>query len=444
MIDVKINSKEVKDGDTFIAIKGVSKDGHEYINSAIKNGASKIVCKNKNLGIEVKRVWSTKKYLVKYLKKNYYKKIKDLILIGITGTSGKTTTAFLTYQLLKGLGEKVSYIGTIGFYIDDFVKDLDNTTPDIYEIYNMLIKCSEEGVKYVVMEVSSHALKLGRLDTIYFDRACFTNITSEHMDFHKNMKDYFKSKKKLFKKLRNEKIGIINEGKYSKKLLGFRNKKILIKSSDIKDIEYFINKTKFKLKIDDKIHEFEIPLVGNYNIWNYIDALMLVKSFGYDIEKIKNIKIISPKGRMELIEYNNNSIFIDYAHKPDAVQKVLELSNTIKEGKIITIIGCGGNRDKTKRPIMGSIATENSDYVIFTNDNPRMENPMDILNDIVKDLKYDNFEVMPDRNEAIKKGMDMLANKDILLILGKGHEEYQILGKEKFHFSDKESVLKNI
>lgn len=444
MIDVKINSKEVKDGDTFIAIKGVSKDGHEYINSAIKNGASKVICQSKNIGVEIKKVINTRKYLKKYLKKNYYEKIKDLILIGITGTSGKTTTAFLTYQLLKGLGEKVAYIGTIGFYINDFVKDLDNTTPDIYEIYNMLLKCSEKDVKYVVMEVSSHALKLGRLDTLYFDRACFTNITSEHMDFHKNMKDYFKSKKKIFKKLRNEKIGIINEGKYSKRLLKLRNKNILIKFSDIRDIEYFINKTKFKYKIDDKIYEFEIPLVGNYNIWNFIDALMLVKSFGFSIEDIKKIEISSPKGRMELIEYKNNSIFIDYAHKPDAVQKVLELSNTIKEGKIITIIGCGGNRDKTKRPIMGSIATENSDYVIFTNDNPRMENPMDILNDIIKNLKYDNFEVTPDRNEAIKKGINMLNNKDILLILGKGHEEYQILGKEKFHFSDKESVLKNI
>lgn len=444
MIDVKINSKEVKDGDTFIAIKGVNKDGHEYINSAIKNGASKIICKNKNIGVDIKKVGNTKKYLVKHLKKKYNEKIKNLKLIGVTGTSGKTTTAFLTYQILKELGEKVSYIGTIGFYIDDFVKDLDNTTPDIYEIYDMLLKCTEEGVKYVVMEVSSHALKLRRLDTIYFDRVCFTNITSEHMDFHKNMNDYFKSKKKIFKKLRNEKIGIINEGEYSKKLLKLKNRNILIRNNDFKDIEYFINKTKFKFIIDNKVHEFEIPLVGNYNIWNYIDALMLAKSLGYSVEDIKNINVTSPKGRMELIEYKNNSIFIDYAHKPDAVQKVLELSNTIKEGKIITIIGCGGNRDKTKRPIMGSIATKNSDYVIFTNDNPRMENPMDILNDIIKNLKYDNFEVIPDRNEAIKKGITMLDNKDILLILGKGHEEYQILGKEKIHFSDRESVLKNI
>ena len=444
MIDVKINSKNVKEGDIFIALKGINDDGHKYIEDAIKNGASKIICEYGDYEVTTLKVKNTRKFLIKHLKENYYNNIKNLILIGITGTSGKTTTAFLTYQMLNGLKEKAAYIGTNGFYMNEFIRDLDNTTPDLYEIYEMLLECKKEGIKYVVMEVSSHSLALKRLETLQFDRACFTNLTSEHMNFHKTMKKYFKSKKKLFKKLKNEKICIINEGKYSKKLMRLKNNNILLKKDDFKFIRYYINKTKFKFYFKDKIYKFEIPLVGNYNIWNYLDALLLVHSLGFKISKIKKIKITPPKGRMELIEYKNNSIFIDYAHKPDAVQKVLELANTIKEGKVITIIGCGGNRDKTKRPIMGLLAASGSDYVIFTNDNPRTEDPIDILNDITEDLKYDNFEVIIDREEAIKKGISLLGNKDILLILGKGHEDYQIIGKDKHHFSDKEAVLRNI
>lgn len=432
MIDLKINSKNVKEGDTFLAL---GEKGHQYIEDALNNGASKIICEYGKYNNMLK-VKDTRKYLIKYLKDNYYDKIKDIKLIGITGTSGKTTTSFLVYQMLNALDEKTAYIGTNGFYIDKFIKTLNNTTPDIYDLYELLLECSLNNVKTVVMEVSSHALSMNRVKTLKFDIACFTNITSEHMDYHKNMKRYFKAKRKLFKMLRNDKIAIINEGKYGNKLLKLNNYNILVKEDDIKDIEFFINKTKFKYKN----YKFNINLVGYYNVLNYIDALNIVLNSGYKIEKIKRIKVFPPKGRMEMIKYKTNVIFIDYAHKPDAVEKVLLLSQKIKEGKIYTILGCGGDRDKTKRPVMGNISVIYSDYVIFTSDNPRGEDPYQILADITEDLIPDNYEIIVNRKEAIQKGIELLKDKDILLILGKGHEEYQIIGTNKTHFSDIECV----
>ena len=440
MIKIKINSKNVKKGDIFLAIKGINSDGHDYIEDAIKNGAEEIICEKGKYSVKTTKVRNTRKYLVRYLKDNYYDEIKDIKLIGITGTSGKTTTAFLTYELLKSFGENVAYIGTNGFYIKGFVKSIDNTTPDIYELYELLLFCKNENVKIVVMEISSHALKLKRLESLYFDIACFTNLSSEHMDFHKNMRNYFNSKKKLFKLLRNDKIAIINEGKYSKKLMRIKNKNILVKKSDITNIKYFINKTEFYFKSEKYI----IPLVGYYNILNYLDALLIVNSLGYKIKDIKKIQVNAPIGRMEMIEYKNNVIFIDYAHKPDAVSKVLDLANEIKEEKIYVVIGCGGDRDKTKRPVMGKISTDLSDFVVFTNDNPRTEKAEDILSDIIRNLKNDNFKIIKDRKKAILYAMNLLSNKDILLILGKGHENYQIIGKTKKYFSDKEIVLSQI
>ena len=200
----------------------------------------------------------------------------------------------------------------------------------------------------------------------------------------------------------------------------------------------------FGFWITAKNEKYIIPLVGYYNILNYLDALLIVNSLGYKIKDIKKIQVNAPIGRMEMIEYKNNVIFIDYAHKPDAVSKVLDLANEIKEEKIYVVIGCGGDRDKTKRPVMGKISTDLSDFVVFTNDNPRTEKAEDILNDIIRNLKNDNFKIIKDRKKAILYAMNLLSNKDILLILGKGHENYQIIGKTKKYFSDKEIVLSQI
>ena len=451
MIDIKSDSRKVQKGDTFIAIRNVARDGHDYIESAIKNGATKIICEEGEFPVETIHVPDTRKYLEDYLYDNYYPKIKDLKLIGITGTSGKTTTAYLTYQMLNKLGLKTAYIGTIGFYYGDTIKALNNTTPDVDLLYEMLLEAKENDCKCVVMEVSSHALALDRIHGLEFDEVAFTNISQDHLDYHKTIENYVEAKRILFTKTRNEKYAIINcDDKYYDRFVIEGNKNILLGESnaDVKIEDYTLSHlyTKFKFSYEAKTYEIKINMVCKFNIYNYLTALMLTSKAGFDIDKILEItdEITPPDGRMEMIVNKSNSIFIDYAHKPDAEEKVLEMAKAIKKGKIITIIGCGGDRDRTKRPIMGEIATRLSDHVIFTDDNPRTEDPKQIMDDIVKDLKSNNFEIIFDRAEAIKKGVSMLEENDILLILGKGHETYQIIGTEKIHFSDKEEVLKAI
>ena len=452
MIDIKVDSRKVKKGDTFIAIKYANKDGHDYIDEAIKRGASTIICERGNYdNVKVIKVNNTNKFLNSYIYNKYYEEIKDLKLIGVTGTNGKTTTCFLTHQMLDLLGLKNAYIGTIGFYLDKEKRKLANTTPDIYNLYNLLLEAKEAKARAVVMECSSIALNEDRLHGLLFDEVAFTNLTQDHLDYHKNMINYVDSKRKLFFKTRNDKISIINnDSNYKGFITNKDNNNIFIseKVGDliILDIKLSKDNTYIKFKYEDKIYEVIIDIIGKYNVYNYLTSLLLVHKMGYNIEEILNIsnKLVAPPGRLEKINYGNNSIFIDYAHTPDAVSNVLENINKLKEGNIITIMGCGGDRDKSKRHLMGRECEKLSDYVIFTNDNPRGENEMDIISDILKGVYKYNHEIILDREEAIKKGIDMLNNNDILMILGKGHEDYQIIGKVIYPFSDKEIVYKHI
>lgn len=444
------DSRKVKKGDTFIALRGVDNDGHKYISNAILNGASQIICEEGEYSVDTLIVPDTTKYFNDYIYNNYYDKIKDIKLIGVTGTSGKTTTCFLVYSMLKKLGCKVAYIGTIGFYMDDFVRDLPNTTPLIDELYDCLLECSNNNIEYVVMEVSSHALDLDRVYGLKFDACGFTNISQDHLDYHKTIESYVDAKVKLFSMLRGNKTSIINiDDSFSDRFLLNGNNNITISENkgdvSIYDIKLTNLGIDFKFNYLGSDYHTTIDMVGKYNIYNYIMALMLVNSFGFDISDILGlVGVNAPRGRMEMVKYGTNSIFVDYAHKPDAVKKVLESAKEFSEGRIITIIGCGGNRDRTKRPIMGGIASNNSDYVIFTNDNPRNEEPEDIMKDILEGVSKDNYEVILDRKEAIKKGVSLLKDKDILLILGKGHEDYQIIKGVKYHLDDMECVMEAI
>ena len=449
MIELKTDSRKVKPGDTFIAIKNVNTDGHDFIESAIKNGASKIICEKGSYSVETVVVPNTKEYLNNYLYENYYPKIKDMKLIGVTGTNGKTTICYLVYQLLTLLSKKCAYIGTIGFYYGNTKRLLNNTTPDTDLLYDMLLEAKEYGCEYVVMEVSSHALDKNRIFGLEFDEVAFTNLTQDHLDYHKTLENYANAKRKLFEKTRGEKVAIINkDDPHHEKFMLNENKNITIGKNDadvlIKDYSLSHLHTKIEFSYEDKIYNTQINMVGSYNVYNYLTALMLVHKLGFSIDSIIDITkdLMAPAGRMEMIKYNTNSVFVDYAHTPDAVINVLKSANEYKKGKIITIIGCGGDRDRTKRPIMGRAAEENSDYVIFTDDNPRTEDEKQIIDDIVTGLNKDNHEIIFDRKKAIIKGMNMLKDNDILMILGKGHENYQIIGTEKHHFSDQE-IVKN-
>ena len=448
MIDIKTDSRKVTNGDTFIAIKNINRDGHDYIPEAIKNGAKKIICEHGSFDVETIVVPNTREYLENYLYNNYYNKISKMKLIGLTGTNGKTTTCYLMYQILNKLGYKCAYIGTIGFYYDNKKKELNNTTPDIDLLYEMLLEAYENGCEYVSMEVSSHALSLNRIYGLKFDAVGFTNLTQDHLDFHKTIEEYKKAKQKLFSLTRNDKIAVINgDSQYSNDFIKSWNKNIIISSKKgdvlITDIDFSNLGTSFSFSYQKKLYHTHINMVGRYNVYNYLTALILLVNLGIDINKILDLNdtLSAPLGRMEMIKNGTNSIFVDYAHTPDALENVLKTCLEFKKGKIITIIGCGGDRDKLKRPIMAHIAEKYSDFVIFTDDNPRTEDEKDIINDMLKGCKLTNNEVIYNRCDAIIKGITLLKEKDILLILGKGHEDYQIIGKVKHHFSDKEIVM---
>ena len=437
---IKTDSRKIKKGDVFIAIK----DGHKYIEDAIKRGSNLIIAEYGNYSVQTLIVPNTHKYLCEYLKEIYHYIFSKIKIIGITGTNGKTTTAYLIHKALNKLGVKCGYIGTIGFYINRKIKKLKNTTPDILEIYELLLYCYENNCSYVTMEVSSQALSMNRVDGIKFDYVIFTNLTQDHLDYHKTMNNYCLAKQELFRKLKKDGVAIVNnDDKYKKYFLLDENKNITygFSKSDYQITDYKIKKYKQLFKLNNG-EEYITNLIGKYNIYNIINVIIILKQIGYDYDTISKIirKLKAPNGRMDVIKNKDNLFIIDYAHTPDAVEQVLKTINEIKNNRVITIIGCGGNRDKNKRPIMGEIATKNSDYVIFTSDNPRMENPSIILDDMVCNLRCNNYEIVINRKEAIKKGIQILKRNDILLVLGKGHENYQIIGNKLFYFNDKKIV----
>ena len=436
-MNIKDDSRKVKKGDIFIALNKVH-DGHDYIIDAIKNGASKVIVEKGLYSVETLVVKDTHKYLVNYLKENYYDLIKDIKLIGITGTNGKTTTAYLIYQALNNIGIKAAYIGTIGFYIDGEYKSLSNTTPDILEIYELLIECKNKNIEYVVMEASSQGLDMERLSGLQFKYGIFTNLTQDHLDYHGTMDNYLKCKLKLFDMVIDKRFVNV-DSEYSKYFIDDNTVTYGFGESDYKIDDYKINLDGSILNVNGI--EYKTKLVGTHNLYNVLVVICLLREMNLEIDT--NL-LNAPKGRMDVVKKGDNIIVIDYAHTPDAVSKIINSSRELNPNKIITIVGCGGNRDKTKRPIMASIACELSDYSIFTSDNPRDEKPMDILDDMIQNLDKNNYEIIENRKKAIIKGIQSLEKNDILLVLGKGHENYQLIKNVKYHFDDKEIVLENI
>ena len=442
------DSRKVKKGQTFVAIKGHTVDGHDYINDAIKNGATKIVAqKEVQCDVEVEVVESTEEYLKNHLVDEYSKELSDLEIVGVTGTNGKTTTCYLTYQLLKELGCSVAYLGTIGFYYKDVKKVLENTTPDILTLYNLLLEAKDAGIEKIIMEVSSHSLYYERLAGLHLKIGAFTNLTEDHLNFHENMENYLNEKLKIINYLDKDGLFIVNsDDEYSKYFTEkFNNTLSLGKNGDYKIIDYHItpSKTDITFSYSDKEYKVSTNLTSEFNIYNYLTALAITNNLGFSIEQIleKTKDIYPPKGRCETYEVNNGYAVVDYAHTPDAVEKVIKAYSEFKKARIITIVGCGGDRDAKKRAIMGNIATTLSDYTILTNDNPRTEDPENIMKDILSGVTNNNYEVEYDREKAIIKGIEMLQKEDILLVLGKGHEDYQIIGHTKIHLDDSEIIL---
>lgn len=450
MINIKIDSRKVKQGDTFVALKGATVDGHDYIDKAIENGATKVVVeKDISCSVEKIIVEDTNKWLTNYISENYAKEANELNLIGVTGTNGKTTTAYLTYQILNKLGSKTAYIGTIGFYLpdEDFI-EIPNTTPNILDLYDLILTAKAKGCKNVMMEVSSHALHQERVKGLNYKVAAFTNLTQDHLDYHITMENYLEAKKLILKQLEGPMI-INADDQYASSWLEYSNTKTFgingqdYKINSYKDTEHG---TLINFNANGQDYEVETNLRSTFNVYNYLTSLSLINNLGYSIEEIIDVtsSIYPPKGRCEQIKVKNGEAVIDYAHTPDAVEKIIKAFTENKKGRVITLVGCGGDRDPKKRPIMGRIAAENSDYVIFTSDNPRTEDPAKIMDDILAGVNTSNYEVELDRRKAIVKALDMIEANDVVLLLGKGHEDYQILGHEKVHLDDAEEVRKYI
>lgn len=435
--DLEYDSRKIKSGDIFVALKGALVDGHRYIDKALENGAAAVIVSE---SVDLKGDVSY--FLVEDLRNklgviasNFYESPeKKLKIVGVTGTNGKTTTTYLIEQIL---GEEfVARIGTVEYKIGDEIIEAPNTTPESLDIIKMSKKAVDKGLRYLVMEVSSHGLTSGRVDMLKFDVAVFTNLTPEHLDYHKDMDDYFEAKKILFDKLKDKGNGVINiDDSYGRKIY-----------NEFGGISYSLNG---EADLDNKtIKEMKPTLLGKFNMYNVLAAIGVGKLLGIDSnlikERVGNIK--GAPGRFEAVSVGQDfRVVVDYAHTGDALENILQgVVDLGEEGKIITVFGCGGDRDKTKRPVMAEVAERYSQLVIVTSDNPRTEKPEDIIEDIIKGFKNKNYIIEIDRKEAIKKAVLKAEKDDIILIAGKGHETYQILGTTKIHFDDREIAVEAI
>lgn len=450
---MEYDSRKIKDGDIFVALEGSISDGHKYIKQAIENGAKGVLVSKKvepEFPVEYILVKDLRKNLGKIASNFYGYPQKKLKIIGITGTNGKTTSTYLLESILGK--EKVARIGTVEYKIGDEVIEAPNTTPESLDIVKMCKKAVEKGLEYLVMEVSSHALSLGRVDMLEFDVASFTNLTLDHLDYHENMDNYFQAKRKLFTMLKDIKKSSINiDDIYGDRLYkefgGYSYS--LTKSADLTGeiVEFHSDGQFVRLNLMGEMFEEKLAILGRYNLYNVLGVIGIALQLGIGkniiLEKLKDIK--GAPGRFELVNCGQDYIVVvDYAHTGDALENILKSINELKKGRVITVFGCGGDRDATKRPIMGEIAQRLSDIAILTSDNPRTENPHLIIEDVKKGMNGDHYLVEEDREQAIVKAIEIAQKNDIILIAGKGHETYQILGRKKIHFDDREIARREI
>lgn len=450
---MEYDSRKIKDGDIFVALEGSISDGHKYIKQAIENGAKGVLVSKKvepEFPVEYILVKDLRKNLGKIASNFYGYPQKKLKIIGITGTNGKTTSTYLLESILGK--EKVARIGTVEYKIGDEVIEAPNTTPESLDIVKMCKKAVEKGLEYLVMEVSSHALSLGRVDMLEFDVASFTNLTLDHLDYHENMDNYFQAKRKLFTMLKDSKKSSINiDDIYGDRLYkefgGYSYS--LTKSADLtgKIVEFHSDGQFVRLNLMGEMFEEKLAILGRYNLYNVLGVIGIALQLGIGkniiLEKLKDIK--GAPGRFELVNCGQDYIVVvDYAHTGDALENILKSINELKKGRVITVFGCGGDRDATKRPIMGEIAQRLSDIAILTSDNPRTEKPHLIIEDVKKGMNGDRYLVEEDREQAIMKAIEIAQKNDIILIAGKGHETYQILGRKKIHFDDREIARREI
>ncbi|MDR1400977.1 MAG: UDP-N-acetylmuramoyl-L-alanyl-D-glutamate--2,6-diaminopimelate ligase [Endomicrobium sp.] len=465
---ISYDSRKIYKNYAFFALPGYNTDGRKYISEAILRGASVIITKTKHDANNITQVIVEDifHFMSIFCAKFYNYPDRELNIIGITGTNGKTTTTYILESIFINSNIDCGVIGTINYRYKSKVVSGNNTTPQSLDIYRIMREMVSDNVKYLIMEVSSHALSLGRVYGIDFDIAVFTNLTRDHLDFYKNENDYFEAKSILFKRLgvhtkRNKKYAVINiDDPYGKKLSKIKiNAEMRFYSAVDKNTADFKAKnivitnkgSVFDLFFNNEKVKIEIRHMGLHNIYNAMAAFAVAVYSGISLEKIlkglNNLRDIP--GRLEKIDTRGMGfeVTVDYAHTDDALKNVLQVLKGLGFKRIITIFGCGGNRDRVKRPLMGKIASEMSDFVFITSDNPRTEDPYQIILDIetgIKKSNKENYKVVVDREIAIKEAVMMASKDDIILVAGKGHETYQIIGTKKIKFNDVKIAKKYI
>ncbi|RPH04424.1 MAG: UDP-N-acetylmuramoyl-L-alanyl-D-glutamate--2,6-diaminopimelate ligase [bacterium TMED144] len=453
--DISTDSCSIKKGSLFFAIKGSHHDGHDYINDAIKNNVSAIIANKelKNLSVPLIKVKDTRRVLSKIASKFYKNPSKKLKIIGVTGTNGKTTTSSLIKSIFDSADIDAAQLGTNGLISKCNFYNSSLTTPDPIYLNKLISMLVEKKVSYLIMEVSSHSIDQHRVTDIEFDTAIFTNLSQDHLDYHKTIDNYFNTKLKLFKMIKDNRKCVINYDNQYGKIIDKKIKKETIKSSINLKVDFHYKSLKCDLNGIKGIisHRNEnIPIssemIGEFNAENILLAVSACKIIGLDTESIVEgiNNCVTPAGRMEIFKKNNIKIIIDYAHTPDAYEKVLSSIKNLNKGKINILFGCGGNRDKTKRAAMGSIADKYSDYLWITPDNPRLEDIEKINNQIIFGIKSNHFKSYNDREKGLKDALNTLKNDDILVVLGKGRENYQLIENKKIFHSDYEIIMEYI
>jgi len=451
---IEVDSREVKNGSLFICIEGYNVDGHNYVKEAIANGAVAIVAKRDvEADIPVIKVRSTVRALAILANAFYDNPTAKMHMIGITGTNGKTSVAHLIHDILRKSGQNTGLVGTIGMKINEEEFAAQNTTPDSLTLQKMFQQMVNAGVDTAIMEVSSHALHIGRIHGCQYDISVFTNLTQDHLDYHKTMDAYRAAKSLLFAQLGNSynvkhpKYAILNADDEATAEYIVASQGIIItygieNDADImaRDIKTTSRGTTFTLIMKDVERVVQMGLVGKFNVYNILATIGACLASGLKLNSIlESIQdLASVPGRFELVDAGQDfNVIVDYAHTPDSLENVLTTIGEFTAGKIYCIIGCGGDRDKSKRPIMAEIASDLSDYPIFTSDNPRTEDPVAILNDMEAGAKQKSYQIIVDRKEAIEYAINEATSGDVVLIAGKGHESYQIIGEKILDFDDR-------
>ncbi len=448
--DITCDSRKVKPGYAFVCINGFNLDGHKYAMSAEAAGAS-IVIAEKTTGAKNEMIVADTHEAYAVMSANFFGNPADkLKLVGVTGTNGKTSVTYMLKAIIESKGYKTGVIGTIQNLIGDRVIQSTNTTPDAYGLNKLFYEMVNEGCEYAIMEASSHALDQKRIYGLNFEIAAFTNLTQDHLDYHETMEKYFEAKSKLFGMCKNAVINL--DDPYGRELVEKLSCKVATYASVDRSATFSANGINMKpdgieyeMVGDYTIKRIKLRTGGKFSVYNSLCAAVCARQLGFTFDEIAEALygLDGVKGRAEVVATGRDfTVIIDYAHTPDGLENILSTFKELKRGRLVCLFGCGGDRDATKRPIMGSVASKLSDFVIVTSDNPRSEEPGDIIDDILQGMKNSRtpYVVIENRTEAIKFAIHKAQKDDIIVLAGKGHEDYQILKTGKVHLDEREVI----